>query len=763
MTATAITSGSTTTFTGAAGETAAAESEITTAAPTDAVSFSFEIERAPLVLKVGTTSGGIDIVQASVFAPGFHVVTFTPGVSPYYVRFELSGVGVALLKNFTRLAPGTLEITSPYTATNAPNLRFAQSLNTMWIAGGDEEMHVFERRGQNSWSLRPFLQVDGPFESLNVGTVTLTPNARTGTATITSSLALFATYDVGSLIKIIHPGQFETADLGAVDDVTDPIEVTGVESSRQFQYQITGTFVGTIVLERSIGNTVNYSTVLTLTAPSSGVFDDGLDNQVAYYRWRCSAYTSGAAVSSLTYSAGVTEGIARIVTVAADNSVTADVIEPFGNTTASTLWAFGEWSGRSGHPAAVALFDGRLWVARGNAYWGSASDNFGSFAVGPLASDAIGRSFGGRMASTRWLAGTTGLLAGLSGFEAEIGSNSYNDVLKPENVRSFNKTTRGSADAQPAVADGAALFINRSRQRIYSFSYSNSATDIERGNTLDLTRMHREIASSLGFVEIAWQQEPEPRLWCVRGDGEVGALVFDLEEGVVAWCRLVMDGEVESVCCLPTDGAEDEVYFVVKRVVDGSDVRHIEKLAAEAWDTVEEAWRLHDAIAYSGTATSSFTGLDHLEGRTDVYVWANGQQSGPFTVASGAITLDFDVTYAIAGLLYEGRYKSGRLAWGAQMGASLVANKQLEKLGLVIHRTAGGGLKWGPDFDDMEQLDDRIDDGTLVFDAAVQEWSGDFEFNVHGWTERDTRLHITMPTAGPATVLALVNTMKVQG
>jgi hypothetical protein len=63
----------------------------------------------------------------------------------------------------------------------------------------------------------------------------------------------------------------------------------------------------------------------------------------------------------------------------------------------------------------------------------------------------------------------------------------------------------------------------------------------------------------------------------------------------------------------------------------------------------------------------------------------------------------------------------------------------------------------------MEQLDDRQDDGTLVFDSAVQEWNGDHEFSVHSWTERDTRLCISMPTAGPATVLALVETMKVNG
>jgi hypothetical protein len=748
------------TLTGDVGETAIAQSEVTTAAPNDAVSFKFNVSRRAVTFRVGTTAGAEDIVQASAFAPGDHVVTFTPGVGTYYVRFEVRGVGVSYVTGFARIAPGFLELPTPWTASQVPQLRFTQSLNTMWIAGAGKEMHVFERRGTNSWSLRPFLQVDGPFNALNLSNTTLTPSARTGAVTITASASLFATYDVGSLIKLIHSGQFVTADLDAVDAVTDSILVTGVEATRIFQRSITGTFSGTIVLERSIGNDVNWQTVSTFFSVASGSFDDDLDNVVAYYRFRMSAYTSGSATASLTYSGGLTEGVGRIVTVTADNAVTVDVITPFGQTIATALWQFGAWSGRFGHPTAVALFDGRLWAGRGNQYWGSQSDDFGSFEIGPLANQAIGRSFGGRMSSIRWLGGSTRLLAGLSGFEGEIGSNSFNEVLKPDNVRAINKTTKGSADASQLMIDDAAVFVSRSKKRLYRFGYSNQIGDM---STVDLTRLNKEIAGAGGFRELDWQQEPEPRIWAVREDGQVGALVFDLEEGVVAWCRMVVDGFVESVCCLPSPGEEDEVYFVVRRTVDGDTVRYVEKLAPEAWDTIEDAWRLHCAIAYSGAATDTVTGLDHLEGRTDVYVWANGREEGPLTVTGGEVTLSFEATYAIAGLKYSGRYKSGRLAWGAQMGSALTTKKQLEEIGLVIHRTAGGALKWGPDFDDMEQLDDRIADNSLVFDASVQEWSGDHDFNVHSWTEPDVRLHITMDTAGPATVLAVAHVLKVNG
>ena len=122
-----------------------------------------------------------------------------------------------------------------------------------------------------------------------------------------------------------------------------------------------------------------------------------------------------------------------------------------------------------------------------------------------------------------------------------------------------------------------------------------------------------------------------------------------------------------------------------------------------------------------------------------------------------------DVTYAIAGLLYTGDYKSGRQNWGAQSGSGIATFSQLEKLGLILHQTAGGAISWGDSFTDMETLPDRQDDGSLTFDAAVQLWNEDYEGDIMGDTDRDTRLHIRMGTAGPATVLGISPIKKTNG
>jgi hypothetical protein len=66
-----------------------------------------------------------------------------------------------------------------------------------------------------------------------------------------------------------------------------------------FNVAVYGTFVGTVVLERSFDNGVNYvpvlrnGTAISYTTPSSETIYDPEGDVL--YRFRCSAYTSGTA------------------------------------------------------------------------------------------------------------------------------------------------------------------------------------------------------------------------------------------------------------------------------------------------------------------------------------------------------------------------------------------------------------------------------------------------------------------------------------
>jgi hypothetical protein len=343
------------------------------------------------------------------------------------------------------------------------------------------------------------------------------------------------------------------------------------------------------------------------------------------------------------------------------------------------------------------------------------------------------------------------LMIGMDAREAEISVSALDELATPTTAKSRPRSRRGSASAQGQVVDEAVAFIDRSRRKLFRMELEGAQYQLG-----ELTRLHRTIAgaegTTNGFLECAVQYNPEPRIWLPCDDGRMAVLLFEPTEGVAAWCRLVDTGAYyESVCCLPGD-VEDAVYFVVRRTIGGSTVRHVEKLAPEAWENMEEVWRLRSAVEYDGAATTSITGLSHLEGES-VYAWTDGYQQGPFTVASGAITLTYEASYAIVGLLYEGRYKSPRITGGGSMGSAIAQDKKIARLGMLVYRSAPGAIKWGRDFASMNTLRGP---NPASFDAAMEEITDDINNAFEGATAKDARVCLSMPSAGPATVLGIV-------
>lgn len=751
-------SGADVAFVTTAGSEAVARSEVTTSAPDDEVTFSFEVDRRPLKMRAGTTAGGQEIFTDITLYPGAHIITFTPGVSPYYVEFRLPDTGYvgaaegkADLLEFAVLGAGDLSLETPWQENTLRSLRMEQSFDVAWITTRGVQTRVLERRGSKSWSLRKYQPENGPFANLNITTTTMTCSANTGEATLTSSAPIFRTSHAGALMKITHQGQYEAASIDALDEYSGNVKVTGAGVNRNLQLTITGVFVGTLVLQRSIGSELNWVTYQTHTGTTDTTYNDALDNQIIYYRVIATAWTSGTATIVMQHANGSTDGIVRIHSVEADNSATVDVLEPVGKTTATTDWAFSSWSDAAGWPAAIALSDGRLWAGRDDRFWASESDDFEAFEIGAADDKAFTRRVTGGWGSVRSMLGVDRMVICMDAREAEVGSNTQDDVITPTNASSRPRSRRGSADAQAIAVDADVAFIDRSTRKLFRMTSNGNQYELN-----ELTRLHRTIAgdegTTDGFIECAVQYNPEPRIWLPCDDGRMAVLLYEPTEGVVAWCRLVDEGAYyESVCCLPGD-IEDSVYFVVRRTIGGSTVRHVEKLAPEAWENMEDVWRLRGAVEYSGTATTSITGLSHLEGEA-VYAWTDGYQQGPYTVASGAITLDYAAEYAITGLLYEGKYKSPRVLGGASMGTAMTQDRKIARIGLLPYRTAPGALKWGRDFTNMEAIKGS---DPLTFDTAMIEITDDINKPFAGASSKDPRVCLSMPTAGPATVLGLV-------
>lgn len=708
------------------------------------------VTRGPVLVRIGSTSGATDILAETELDTGEHRLAFSSAVATIYLRVYSRALRPKYVDSITIEAAGDLTLTSPILEADFPSLRTQQEADVVFIAWGGGQVRRIERHANDSWSFVVHEIDDGPFELENTNAAfTLTPSAVSGEATLTASQPLFQSGHVGGLFAATHTGQLALAALASANTFSDPIRVVGIGTDRAINVTITGTFTATVTLQKSVGNDTDWDDAATYTTATSTTVNDGLDNQIVYYRIgiKSGDYSSGTATSTITNQSGTTTGVARVVGYTSETVVDIDIIEPFAKTDATSDWAEGSISGAQIYPADVKLFDGRLFVGGENKWGGSVPDDYRSFAFDETDAGAIWRrNASGTVNPIRWFLPLARLFMGTEGTEHVIRSSDYDEALTPSNNALRSAGTRGVANVAPVVVDTFGLFIDRTTFRLMGMIYD---FDLKDYRSRSMMRLHRRIGKP-GLSQIAVARYPDTRIFIVRDDGEMICLLLNSEEDVQAYCRIKTTGSFESVAVLPAQPGteEDEVYVVVKRTIDGSEVRFLEKLGAiemEA-DEPEYAGWMDAAVLYDSTPTSTITGLSHLNGES-VVVWADGARQADKTVSGGQITLDSAASVVLTGLLPPpARYKSGKLAYAAQRGTALSQMKRVVSVALAFTNAVRGAIRYGSTFTSMSTLQDR--DIETTYDTGPGLVSGETKLlpcpGRHGLDER-LCIEVSMP------------------
>lgn len=736
------------------------------------------VERGPVLLRVGSTSGGDEYVTETTLGTGTHSIAFTP-TGTFHIRLFNRRIAASLVDSVAVEGSGVVSLPVPWATADLAYLRHHQSADVLYVACSGHQQRKIERRGDTSWSVVKYEPEDGPFRLVNTTPITIGASAISGDVTLTASKALFRSGHVGSLFKLVSSGQLTTASLTGADQYTDPIRVVGVGGQRAFSIITTGTWAGTITLQYSVAEPGSWVDAATYTANQALSYNDELDDQILYYRLgiKPAEYTSGTATAVLSYSSGSAVGIVRITGYTNSTTVTASVLDTLGGTDATSDWYEGSWNEVRGWPSAVALHEGRLWWFGKDKAYGSESDLYEDFDdtaegdAGP-----IQRSIGeGPVDSIHWAISLARMLLGTAATSANVApvrldgnspiearSSSFEEPLTPTN---FNLK----------FAASRAVYVDRSLQRLYEVGYD---MDSQGYTATDLTLLVPDL-NSAGIVGIVAQFKPDIRIHCWREDGTVGVLLFDHAENIVCWTEVETDGVVEDVVVLP--GAdEDAVYYTVARTIDGATVRYHERWALESECTGQPSALHADAFyRYSGAQATTISGLSHLEGET-VAVWGwntvdpftdalgnvIGKDLGTFTVSSGAISgLAESVTDACVGLAYTARWRSTRNAFAAAMGTPLSQPKRMEQIGLLLHNTHCQGIRYGTDFDhlsDYPQADLPTIADVPDTDYVFSEEDGRM-MALDGIWSTDARLCLESAAPRPCTVLAAVMQMTTHG
>jgi hypothetical protein len=722
------------------------------------------IARGPVVLRVGSTSGGDEYLEERTLGTGVYSFAFTP-TGNFHIRLFSRENYTVLVDSVAVESAGVLEFSVPWQEDDLTLIRRVQSGDVIYTACRGFQQRVVSRHGAGSWSVALYEPTDGPFRPINATPVTITPSALSGDITLTASKSLFKTGHVGALWRMDSTGQTVTDSFSAQNDFSSEIRVTGIGGQRSFGIQITGTFVATLTLQYSVAEPGNWVDVTTYTAPTSTSYADDLDNQIIYYRIgiKTGNYTSGTAAITLSLTSGSITGVARVTAYTSPTVVSAVVLRAFGATTASSDWWEGRWSDHRGWPSAVSLHEGRVWMGGNDKILGTISDDFTGYDDG-FEGDAgpISRSIGeGPVDNINWMMSLGRLIIGTESSSANIEpvrmesnsilsarSNSFDEPLTPTNFNLKYANTTG-------------IYVDQSGTRLMSVGYDLQANDYLSS---DLFMLAPDIAED-GITALGIQKNPDPRVHAPIADGTAIVLVYDKLEDVRGLVKVETDGIIEDVCVLPRVG-EDAVYLTVKRTINGSTVRYHEKMARLSECRGGTLNRQADSfVVYSGAATTTITGLSHLEGQ-DVVAWGNGKDLGTYTVSAGQIagltsvaTGESEaVTSAVIGLSYEALWKSGKQSIANALGVPLNQDKRIDSIGLILADTHKDGLYYGPDFDNLDPLPQE-EDGETVEDDTVHEAYDKPMITFPGEWTTDARFCLKAVAPRPCTVLSCVVSM----
>lgn len=426
-------------------------------------------------------------------------------------------------------------------------------------------------------------------------------------------------------------------------------------------------------------------------------------------------------------------GYATITARTSTTVVVVTIANAFSAATATTTWRLGAWSDTTGYPGAVTFYEQRLWWA-GNSnqpqtIWSSKSSDFENMAPTDNAgvvtdANAINFTLGADQVNViRWLNPGQVLQIGTVGGLWILRASTLDDPLTPTTVQARRQRTTGCANVAPREAGDATLFVTRSGRKVRELAF---AFERDKYVAPDMTVFSDHIGRT-GITVLAFAQEPDPILWCVRSDGTLIGLTYERDQEVTGWHRHVLGGSfgggaaiVESVAAIPgPNGDRDEVWLSVKRTINGQTKRYIEFLEALFSDETAQAdaFFVDAGLTYSGAPATIISGLSHLEGQT-VAVLTDGAAHPNKVVSGGQITLDRAASKVHVGLAYNTDVETLRLEAGAVIGTSQGQVKRIAGVTLRFLNTLGCFV--GPSATKLDEVvfregDDLMDQPPPIF------------------------------------------------
>jgi len=663
------------------------------------------------------------------------------------------------------------EITTPYTTAQLFDIKFAQSADVMYITHPSHEVEKLSRTGHTSWTLADVDFTNGPFQDANTTATTLTP----------------ASAGVGTGVNI-------TA--SAITGINDGVGWLATDVGRQIYFNS-----GYATITARTNSTVAVATITTafantnpITAWQLGAFSDttGHPSCVTFFEQRLVfAGTTNQPQAVFFSKSGDYENMdANIGGTVADSdaiiyTIASNQVNAIRFMTATRTLVIGTAGGeftvsgggtdsaitptnilikkQSNHGAAnvdsIAVGNVTLFLQRAKRKIRELAYNFDVDGyIAPdmtILSEHITETGITQMAYQQepnqiiWGVRTDGELIGLT-YQREQEVLAWHRHIFGGRFGNATITVTDYAN----IANGTRIILTKADGTTTTFTSATSSTTgkfhTATSNNQTATNLKTLIDADSDFTatvasNVVTITETSPL--------STGFLtITSLDDST----RLAKTDEGKAVCesvaVIPTDDAEYETWVIVKRTINGSTRRFVEYINNFDFTTTDNTTFnfLDSALAYSGSAATTMSGLDHLEGQT-VSILADGATHPDKTVVSGSITLDRSATDVKIGLAYKSILQTMRLDAGSQNGTSQGKTKRIYEITIRLYESIG--VEVGESLDNMERIPFRTSSDPM--DEGIPVFTGDKAVEFRGNYDTDGFIFVRQTQPLPLTILSL--------
>ena len=352
------------------------------------------------------------------------------------------------------------------------------------------------------------------------------------------------------------------------------------------------------------------------------------------------------------------------------------------------------------YPSHVSFFQNRLFFANTDSLpggvWGSNYNGFSATALnfddsGTLDTNAISTLIQGKKAS---------VVKHLSAFKTLLvhtSSGLYSTPLlidlplTPTNMSFVNlQTSDSTGNVQPVVFDNDVIFFDKGGKKVKAINVMSETQHYET-RTISVLASHLiDQPYSASVFENSSERDGSWMFMVNTGtstlldgqsmDGALSIYQAVPEQEITAWSLSTSPGASGKFRHVVAD--EDEVYFIVERVVNGNTRLFIEQLD---FDTYLDAQVTRTP---SGSPAVTVSNLDYLEGE-EVRVIADGNIVDSKTVSSGQITLDEAASSVDVGLNWTPEIVPLPLNIPTQFGNDLYLPKSVKRLYVDFYESNG--------------------------------------------------------------------------